>query len=193
MSRVKKIFGILIAAILIISVFALSPNIKANNFSREVQAVGTEVDSMGQLRESLKEAVIMYIGSSAAIINGNKVLIDDKYPEITPIIHNGIVFIPLRITAEGLGWKVGWDGKTSSITAILGKKTIKFRQGSDIITTDGVQSKINTPVMAVKGRTFVSLTEFVEVLGVKFVNNQGLIVIGENENLLKRIRQLYRT
>jgi len=148
--------------------------------------MSTEVRAASNIPEQIeviKNVVVMYIGSPNAIVCGNNVQIDKQYLEVVPILHEKGILIPLRITAEGLGAKVEWDGKTKSITVIQGKKEVKLKQGSDIIIIDEVESKMNLPVMEIKGRTFVPLAEFAEALGVSYVNIDNLIIIGSAEDV----------
>ncbi len=50
-----------------------------------------------------------------ARINGKEAQIDEN-PNVTPMIVSGRTFLPLRYVAENLGFAVGWDGETQTIT-----------------------------------------------------------------------------
>lgn len=179
MRRYKRLAGILIVSLLIILVFSLSANPGLNNVYTKVRAA----DHLSEQNETVKDTVVMFIGGPNAIIRGKKVQIDKQHPEVVPMVYNDDILIPLRSTAEGLGAKVEWDGKTASITVVFDKKEIKLKQGSDIITTNGVQTKISTPIAEVKGRTFVPLGQFAEALGVNYIKIQDLIIIGSEEDV----------
>lgn len=55
--------------------------------------------------------VELWIGNNEIIVDGQKVL----SPE-APLLENGRTLLPLRIISEALGWSVGWEESTKSIT-----------------------------------------------------------------------------
>lgn len=101
----------------------------------------------------------------------------------TPFItDSGIPMVPLRAIAEALGYAVGWDDVTASVTL-----------GSDItlpIGRDHYTNKNGAPIslliapIIVEGRTFVPLAFFREVVPM---NNayvfEGLVVIDNGEKM----------
>jgi sugar lactone lactonase YvrE len=64
-----------------------------------------------------KDDVLMelWIDKPIARINGEEAQIDEN-PNVTPMIVSGRTFLPLRYVAENLGFDVGWDGATQTIT-----------------------------------------------------------------------------
>ncbi|MCK5848323.1 MAG: hypothetical protein KAH01_03920 [Caldisericia bacterium] len=57
----------------------------------------------------------LWIDNPKAKINGKDATIDDN-PSVKPMIVAGRTFLPLRFVAESLGFAVGWDGTTQTIT-----------------------------------------------------------------------------
>ncbi|HEX7056200.1 MAG TPA: stalk domain-containing protein [Bacilli bacterium] len=53
----------------------------------------------------------MWIGQEDLIIDGKRVTADAP-----PRVMNGRSMLPLRLISESLGWKVGWDNATKSVT-----------------------------------------------------------------------------
>ncbi|NMB96586.1 MAG: hypothetical protein GYA02_08240, partial [Clostridiaceae bacterium] len=181
MKKYKMFVSILITVllILIVSVSSLSIGPGLSNASVDVKAESY----LPEQDEMVKNTVVMYIGSPKAIVCGNRIQIDKQYPEVAPILHENDILIPIRIAAEGLGAKVEWHEETESITVIFDKKEIKLKLGSDIITANGVQTKMNTPVTEIKGRTLVPIAHFAEALGVSYDNIEGLIIFGRSEDV----------
>ncbi len=64
-----------------------------------------------------KDDILMelWIDKPMARINGKEAQIDEN-PNVTPMIVSGRTFLPLRYVAENLGFAVGWDGETQTIT-----------------------------------------------------------------------------
>lgn len=64
-----------------------------------------------------KDDILMelWIDKPMARINGKEAQIDEN-PNVTPMIVSGRTFLPLRYVAENLGFDVGWDGETQTIT-----------------------------------------------------------------------------
>jgi len=58
----------------------------------------------------------LWIGKSAARVNGATTLIDSTNAKVVPEIINGRTMLPLRFVSENLGATVGWDQNTQTIT-----------------------------------------------------------------------------
>lgn len=52
----------------------------------------------------------VYLDKSYILINGVKVTMDTK-----PVVKEGVTFLPARYIAEGLGYRVEWDGKAPAV------------------------------------------------------------------------------
>jgi trimeric autotransporter adhesin len=80
-----------------------------------VEAMGGQVDWRDEDRRVTvrrgDHLIDMWIESKQLVIDGTAV-----QTEAAPIILNERTMLPLRLIAESLGWKVGWDAKTMSIT-----------------------------------------------------------------------------
>ena len=63
-----------------------------------------------------KKIIALWIGKSAATVNGVSTLIDSTNAKVVPEIINGRTMLPLRFVAENLGATVGWDQNTQTIT-----------------------------------------------------------------------------
>jgi len=66
----------------------------------------------------LGHTIVMWVGSSKAIVDGKERLIDAKNPKVTPFIKSGRTYVPLRFPVEALGTgSIDWFAKTK--TAVL--------------------------------------------------------------------------
>ena len=63
-----------------------------------------------------KKTIVLWIGKSAATVNGVSTLIDSTNAKVVPEIINGRTMLPLRFVTQNLGATVGWDQNTQTIT-----------------------------------------------------------------------------
>lgn len=190
MNRTLKLICIFIAAILLLGVLPLltfssiagtDTQAAADNHPANVPAGPASVE------ERLKNAIILYIGSPKAYINGNETFINTADPEVTPVIKNNIRMVPLRFIAESFGAKVVWEQGTNMVSVTIDNKTYRFQQGSNILTVGDARYELDIPVQTVKDKTFVPLGKFVEILGKKAFYDRGLIIISDTDNIVNPV------
>ena len=63
-----------------------------------------------------KKTIALWIGKSAATVNGVSTPIDSTNAKVVPEIINSRTMLPLRFVTENLGATVGWDQNTQTIT-----------------------------------------------------------------------------
>ena len=63
-----------------------------------------------------KKTIALWIGKSAATVNGVSTLIDSTNAKVVPEIINGRTMLPLRFVSENLGCAVAWAAVTKMIT-----------------------------------------------------------------------------
>jgi len=184
-----KIIGIIAAVAIMISIVpfvasseAVTPAAAANNGmtdeikNRPVAALDTE-------KTGGTGSIFLYVGSPVAYVDGVKTQIDPDNIEVTPVIIDGVEMVPVRFIAESLGGTVSWDQKTLTAAIELGNETYLFTQGSDVMISGKSRHPLGATVQAYKGRTFVPLDTFVEILGKKAFYDRGLIVISDKEDV----------
>lgn len=92
-------------------------------------------------------------------VNGNYVKTD-----VSPIIENDSVLIPVRAAANALGCEnVEWDENTRTVILDGGKTVLKI--GDDYAYTGGKQVKLSTPAVIKDGRTLVPIRFVAESFG----------------------------
>ena len=85
--------------------------------------------------------------------------------DVPPVIVDGRVLVPLRVTFEALDASVGWDAATSTITAVRGDTTIRLEIGSQTAYVSGEPVTLDVPAQIRDGRTLVPLRFVAEALG----------------------------
>jgi trimeric autotransporter adhesin len=80
-----------------------------------VEAMGGQVDWRDEDRRVTvrkgDHLIDMWIDNKTLIVDGNRIDYD-----VAPMIVNDRTMLPLRLIAESLGWKVGWEDSSMSIT-----------------------------------------------------------------------------
>ncbi len=134
-------------------------------------------------KATVEVSIALYVGSPLAHVAGVQTQIDPGNIEVTPVIINNVEMVPIRFIAESLGGVVRWDQKTLTATIVLGGKSYHFTQGSDKMAVGQSKLDLGAEVQSYKGRTFVPLDTFVEILGKKAFYDRGLIIISDEENV----------
>lgn len=134
-----------------------------------------------KLTKALDGSIAMMIGSPAAISNNTMTYIDSKNMNVAPLVKDGAAFVPLRFTAESLGAKVAWDAENQKIDITTADKSISFVLGSDKVSVNGAQSKLNAPPETINGTNYMPLVELAQILNEKVsCDTRGLILMGDN-------------
>jgi hypothetical protein len=60
--------------------------------------------------------IVMSIGKNTATVNGKSLRIDPKNAKVVPVLSSGHTLLPLRFVAEQLGFEVGWNETTRTVT-----------------------------------------------------------------------------
>ncbi|MBS7226572.1 MAG: copper amine oxidase N-terminal domain-containing protein, partial [Clostridiaceae bacterium] len=77
--------------------------------------------------------------------------------EVAPVIENDRTMVPYRAIFEKLGYQVGWDADTRSVTAVKGSTTMKLTIGSKTVTVNGGTVTSDTAPVIRQDRTLVPL------------------------------------
>lgn len=106
-----------------------------------------------------------YAGSDV-IVKVNDMAV--RFPDARPYIdENDRTMIPIRFVAEKLEAKVGWNGKTSTVTFKKSDISIELTIGKSEAKVNNVVKKFDTKAVLKQDRTFVPLRFVSETLGAK--------------------------
>lgn len=117
----------------------------------------------------------------------NETAVDfSAYDNAAPYIDDGIVMVPIRAIAEGLGLSVGWDDTTETVS-LGGDRDIDvtFAVNSDLATVNGETASLEKPAAMVGDRTFVPLSFIESALGAAVVydENSNSISVSRRNNM----------
>ena len=117
----------------------------------------------------------------------NETAVDfSAYDNAAPYIDDGIVMVPIRAIAEGLGLSVGWDDTTETVS-LGGDRDIDvtFAVNSELATVNGENISLEKPAAMVGDRTFVPLSFIESALGAAVVydENSNSISVNRRNNM----------
>lgn len=113
---------------------------------------------------SIGKTVVMSIGSSEIVIDGEKAAID-----AAPIVQNSRTYVPFRALAEAFGAEVAYDEATQAVTATLGSNTVVMTIGSASYTVNGEEKTADVAPFISGGRTMVPVRFAAEAFGSKVI------------------------
>jgi len=87
--------------------------------------------------------------------------------DVSPVIVNGRILVPIRTVFEAMGAKVSWEQATTTATAVKGSTTVILPVGSRAPTINGVVKPIDVPGTIIDGRTMAPLRFVCEAFGGK--------------------------
>jgi len=134
--------------------------------------------------EKLADAVVLYIGGPYSFVNNAKKLIDDKNPNVVPIIEDGRTLVPVRFISENTGASVEWSEISKKITVKKAGTEIVMNVDSPVMLVNGEPVELDVPPAIKENRTLLPLRALCEALGkTVFWDDAGLIVISDEENI----------
>ena len=141
------------------------------------------------LEERLKDAVVLYIGSSQAMVNNKETQVDSSNSKVKPLIKESRTLVPVRFITEAIGAEVGWDAPSSTVTIALGEKELKLVIGNKTMQVGKEEVSLDVAPEIIERRTFLPLRSITEALGKKVFYDRGLIVISDNEAIFNTIAE----
>lgn len=109
---------------------------------------------------SAGKTVVMSIGSSEIVIDGEKAVID-----AAPVVQNSRTYVPFRALAEAFGAEVAYDEATQAVTAQLGNTTVVMTIGSATYTVNGEEKTADVAPFISGSRTMVPVRFAAEAFG----------------------------
>lgn len=130
------------------------------NIQTIVEGEGVQNLTFRDLTKPLTTEVVLTVGSTAALVDGNAVALD-----AAPIIRNSRTMLPIRFVAENLGATVGWDGATSTVTITSEATTLEIVIGKATAKVNGEETALDAPAFIESSRTYLPVRFVAESLG----------------------------
>lgn len=138
------------------------------------------------IKTRLKNAVVLYVGSTQALVKNSETQIDLDSADVRPVVKNERTLVPVRFISESMGAKVAWKAESSTVTVSLNGKTVELVIGSPNMKVGKANVALDTPAEIIGKRTFIPLRKLVEALGKKVFYDRGLIVISDKDNVFDK-------
>jgi N-acetylmuramoyl-L-alanine amidase len=87
-------------------------------------------------------------------------------PDVPPLIKNGRTLVPIRVVAEGLGARVGWEQSTRTATIERGNNKLILQVNSAKAIVNGREVKLDAPPTMQNQRMLLPLRFVGETLGL---------------------------
>ena len=118
----------------------------------------------------LEAAVVLEIGSHAAVVEGGVTAIYPGERMVTAYAHDNRTYVPIRFVAQELGAQVDWENDSQTAVITKGGRTIRMQVGAMTYTVDGVEKALDapaefTPSVGGNFRTMVPVRFVTEALG----------------------------
>lgn len=85
-------------------------------------------------------------------------------PDSDPVMVNDRTLVPIRAVAEYLGYTVGWDEASQTVTMFNSNNTIKFTIDSTTAVKNGRNFTIDVPAQIIGERTYLPLRAVAEAM-----------------------------
>lgn len=127
-----------------------------------------------------------------------KIWINDFYimSDVHPFVENDRTYVPIRFIAEELGYDVGWDGSTRTVTISDDKTEVLLTIDSNKVIVNGETNSLDAPARLRDERTFIPLRAIAELFGEEVqydsITKVALIGDGFNPDEYYPIRYYYR-
>lgn len=144
------------------------------------------------IMDAIKDTVVLAVDKAGAYVKGEKTQVDIENDMVFPIVENGRTLVPVRFISEAFDADVNWNEEAEEVTVGIDGKTVKMRMGSNILSIDGSNTEMDTTPVMREDRVLIPLRGLVEAIGKKvFWDNKGLIIIGNNPNVLDSTEDAY--
>ena len=98
-----------------------------------------------------------------------KIYYNDKQitSDVSPVIFNDRVLVPVRMIFEAIDAKVSWDANTKKVTIVNKDDVFKFTINSDTAYINNKKFQLDTSAKLISDRTFIPLRFLAENSGLK--------------------------
>lgn len=145
-----------------------------------------------RLNDKLSKVVALKIASPNALVKGAHSFVDPDNLAVQPLVVDDRTLVPVRFITESFGADVTWDGATEEVGVKIGGSEVKLTLGSDVMTVNGAEQKLDVPAQTIEDRTMIPLRALVESINKKvFWDDRGLILISDEENVFDTEEDAY--
>ncbi|HYE10597.1 MAG TPA: N-acetylmuramoyl-L-alanine amidase family protein [Patescibacteria group bacterium] len=122
-------------------------------------------------------------GTQKPVTGTNSIFVMNKKINSTEkaLVKSGIVYIPVRLVGEGLGYKVTWSSAINTMTLAKGSETIVLVSGKTNATVNKKAVKLDVAPYLSGGRLYAPLTMVSKNMGLEttYDNKQNNVSINE--------------
>ena len=127
--------------------------------------------------------IVMKINNSKAFVSTLETVIDYNDNSITPIVDNGIVFIPVRFVAQHSGCRVEWIQENNTLVIIdKENNTIQISINSNVAIIQGRSITLKYQPKLINNRTYMEINDLASLLECSAVIENDFIVLNEKTN-----------
>ncbi|MCD8158511.1 MAG: hypothetical protein LUD77_06355 [Clostridiales bacterium] len=157
-----------------------------------VQLAGHEKEEFVSVRfnERLDNAVVIYDESPIMLKSQQQTFINENNTSQTPIVENGITYLPLSFYENGFNAITSYNEKKAQVTVKYNNKALV----AEIDNTKAVLSNAErdrktdlkfTPKLF-DGECWLSVKTFADIFGFELFYDEGLIIISNMENIFDK-------
>ena len=115
-------------------------------------------------KERLENTLYLQSNNYASAKDGVLTVIDADDKSVTPKIHDGVFYVPLRFVLESFGVEVGWDDSAKTVTASGGGKVILVSVNEDTASLGEVSVKLDYDCYIDNSRTYLALEDVSKII-----------------------------
>ncbi len=134
-------------------------------------------------QQRLENTLYLQNNNYSAAKDGVLKVIDPEDKSLTPLIMDGVLYIPLRFTAESFGIGVDWDDTTKSVLLSVPGKTICFSTSENTVSFGGNSQSLDRPCLLKNGHTLIALDDLCKLMKFNIYyyssNRAAVICVGE--------------
>jgi uncharacterized protein YdbL (DUF1318 family) len=137
--------------------------------------------------KKLDKTAFMYVGSTKALVEKNKVSLDSTS---VPFQKNNNQYIPISF-AKAFGAKIQTDSNKGTGKITYSGKTISIKSGSNIASVNGKTIKLQAGIETKNKQLFISAKDYAVVTGKTYIYYNGLISFADTKAALNTITDDY--
>jgi hypothetical protein len=138
--------------------------------SQQLDRLQARLDLVDQDLQALPNAnIVKFVAGRSSYYTGDTLNAMDA----APLISDGRLLVPVRYLADALGAQTDWDGKSDKMTISEGGTVVELTIGSDTITVNSRQEKMDVAPFISQGRTYLPARYVAESLGCTVLWDAG--------------------